>query len=207
MAEATSLVNLCTWPAGTRLVLRKERPHPGAQLRFTDIDGMRITAFITDTAPGVIPGQLAGLELRHRQHARVGMRITAFITDTAPGVIPGQLAGLELRHRQHARVEDRIREAKAAGLANLPCHGFDPNAAWLEIVLAAADLVSWAQLIGFTDTPELARCEIASFRYRVLHAAARITRSARQLRLRIDATWRWATAIATAWRRIRAAFP
>ncbi|ACC39855.1 transposase for insertion sequence ISMyma02 [Mycobacterium marinum M] len=174
VAEATSLVNLCTWPAGTRLVLRKERPHPGAQLRFTDIDGMRITAFITDTAPGVIPGQLAGLELRHRQHARV---------------------------------EDRIREAKAAGLANLPCHGFDPNAAWLEIVLAAADLVSWAQLIGFTDTPELARCEIASFRYRVLHAAARITRSARQLRLRIDATWRWATAIATAWRRIRAAFP
>ena len=67
--------------------------------------------------------------------------------------MPGQLAGLELRHRQHARVEDRIRQAKAAGLANLPCHGFDSNAAWLEIVLAAADLVAWAQLIGFTDTP------------------------------------------------------
>ena len=89
-----------------------------AQLRFTDIDGMRITAFITDTAPGAVPGQLAGLELRHRQHARV---------------------------------EDRIREAKAAGLVNLPCHGFDANAAWLEIVLAAADLVAWAQLIGFAD--------------------------------------------------------
>ena len=56
MAEATSLVNLSTWPAGTRLVLRKERPHPGAQLRFTDIDGMRVTAFITDTAPGPCPG-------------------------------------------------------------------------------------------------------------------------------------------------------
>lgn len=81
------------------------------------------------------------------------MRITAFITDTAPGGVPGQLAGLELRHRQHARVEDRIRQAKAAGLANLPCHGFDANAAWLEIVLAAADLVAWTQLIGFTDAP------------------------------------------------------
>jgi hypothetical protein len=84
-------------------------------------------------------------------------------------------------------------------LANLPCHDFQSNAAWLEIVLAAADLVAWAQLIGFTGTPELARCEIHAFRYRVLHVAARITRGARQLRLRIDATWRWAAAIATAW--------
>ena len=135
------------------------------------------------------------------------MRVTAFITDTAPGAVPGQLAGLELRHRQHARGEDRIREAKAAGLANLPCHDFDANAAWLEIVLAAADQVAWAQLIGFTDAPQLARCEINAFRYRVLHVAARVTRSARQLRLRIDATWRWAAAIATAWQRLRAAFP
>ena len=174
VAEATTLVNLSTWPARTRLVLRKERPHPGAQLRFTDIDGMRITAFITDTPPGAVPGQLAGLELRHRQHARV---------------------------------EDRIRQAKAAGLANLPCHDFQSNAAWLEIVLAAADLVAWAQLIGFTHAPELARVEIAAFRYRVLHVAARITRGARQLRLRIDATWRWAAAIATAWQHLRAAFP
>jgi hypothetical protein len=174
VAEATTLVNLGGWPAGTRLVLRKERPHPGAQLRFTDIDGMRVTAFITDTPPATVPGQLAGLELRHRQHARV---------------------------------EDRIRELKAAGLGNLPCHDFTANAAWLEIVLAAADLVAWAQLIGFTDTPELARAEIGTFRYRVLHVAARITRGARQLRLRIDATWRWATAIATAWQRLRAAFP
>ena len=89
-----------------------------------------------------------------------GMRVTAFITDTAPGAVPGQLAGLELRHRQHARVEDRIRETKAAGLANLPCDDFQSNATWLEIVLAAPDLVAWAQLIAFTDTPQLARCEI-----------------------------------------------
>jgi Transposase DDE domain group 1 len=100
------------------------------------------------------------------------------------------LAGLELRHRQHARVEDRVRELKATGLRNLPCQSFDANAARLEIVLAAADLVAWTQLIGFTDHPELARCEIAAFRYRVLHVAARVTRGARQLRLRIDATWR-----------------
>ena len=105
---------------------------------------------------------------------------------TPPGRIPGQAAGLELRHRQHARVEDRIREAKASGLRNLPCRGWDENAAWLEVVLTAIDLVTWTKTICFTDAPELARCEIATFRYRVLHVAARITRSARQTRLRID---------------------
>jgi hypothetical protein len=56
VAEATGLVNLSAWPAGTRLVLRQERPHPGAQLRFTDADGMRVTAFITDAGPGVAAG-------------------------------------------------------------------------------------------------------------------------------------------------------
>jgi Transposase DDE domain group 1 len=72
-------------------------------------------------------------------------------------------------------VEDRIRQAKATGLRNLPCNSFNANAAWLEIIMAATDLVAWAKLIGFTDHPELARCEIATFRYRVLHVAARIT--------------------------------
>ena len=133
-----------------------------------------------------------------------GHRITGFLTPD--GVIPGQLAGLELRHRQHARIEDRIRQAKATGLRNLPFHSFQANSAWLEIIMAATDLIAWAELIGFTEDPELARCEVETFRYRVLHVAARITRSARQLRLRIDATWRWTHAIATAWRRIRTAF-
>jgi hypothetical protein len=91
-------------------------------------------------------------------------------------VVAGQLGGLELRHRQHARVEDRIREAKATGLANLPCHRFDANAAWLQIVLAATDLVSWSKLVGFADQPDLANCESDTFRYRALHVAARTTR-------------------------------
>ena len=72
--------------------------------------------------------------------------------------------------------------------------------------MAAADLVTWCRLIGFSAQPSLARAEITTFRYRVLHVAARITQGARQLRLRIDATWRWAAVIATAWQRIRAAF-
>jgi hypothetical protein len=59
------------WPKGMRLIVRKERPHPGAQLRFTDADGMRLTCFATNT-PGTA---IAGLELRHRQRARCEDRI------------------------------------------------------------------------------------------------------------------------------------
>jgi hypothetical protein len=54
------------WPEGSRLILRKERPHPGAQLTLTDVDGRRSTVFLTGTGRDVIPGQAAGLEPRHR---------------------------------------------------------------------------------------------------------------------------------------------
>jgi hypothetical protein len=71
IAEVTDLAELSAWPAGARLILRKERPHPGAQLRITDAEGMRITGLLTNTTGG----QLADLELRHRRHARVEDRI------------------------------------------------------------------------------------------------------------------------------------
>lgn len=86
------------------------------------------------------------------------------------------------------------------------CREFNENQAWLETVLTAVDLICWTKQICFADVVELARCEIAAFRYRVLHVAARLTRSARQLRLRIDKTWRWAAQIAEGFDRLRAAF-
>jgi len=71
VAELTDLMDLTSWPAGMRVIVRKERPHPGAQLRFGDVDGMRITAFATNT----VRGQLPDLELRHRRRARCEDRI------------------------------------------------------------------------------------------------------------------------------------
>jgi hypothetical protein len=60
------------YPAGTRVIVRRERPHPGAQLdAFEERDGWRYTAFATDTRIG----QLAHLDARHRAHARVEDRI------------------------------------------------------------------------------------------------------------------------------------
>ncbi len=47
-AEITDRVDLPAWPGGSRLIVRRERPHPGAQLRFTDHDGYRFQAILTD---------------------------------------------------------------------------------------------------------------------------------------------------------------
>jgi hypothetical protein len=61
------------WPHGMRVIARRERPHPGAQLRLTDHNGWRITCFATNTrASG---WTLATLEVRHRQRARAEDRI------------------------------------------------------------------------------------------------------------------------------------
>jgi Transposase DDE domain group 1 len=59
------------WPAGTRAICRRERPHPGAQLSFTDEDGYRFQVFITNQQGG----RIERLEQLHRQHAVVEDRI------------------------------------------------------------------------------------------------------------------------------------
>ena len=59
------------WPDGMRVIARRERPHPGAQLRITHRDGWRITCFATNV-PG---GRLAEHERRHRLRARAEDRI------------------------------------------------------------------------------------------------------------------------------------
>jgi hypothetical protein len=58
-----------------RVIVRREKPHPGAQLRITDANGWRITAFATNTRPGGPGTQLPDLELRHRRRARAEDRI------------------------------------------------------------------------------------------------------------------------------------
>ena len=64
-------LDLSGWPPGTRAICRRERPHPGAQLTFTDHDGYRFQVFVTDQTAT----DIAALELRHRGHARIEDRI------------------------------------------------------------------------------------------------------------------------------------
>jgi hypothetical protein len=71
VAEITDTVDLSAWGDGVRLIVRRERPHPGAQLSFTDHDGYRFQAILTDQTDE----NIAAIERRHRQHAHVEDRI------------------------------------------------------------------------------------------------------------------------------------
>ena len=66
VCEITGQLDLSGWPSGSRVIIRRERAHPGAQLSFTDHDGHRFQAILTDQ-----PGQLAHVEREHRGRARV----------------------------------------------------------------------------------------------------------------------------------------
>jgi hypothetical protein len=72
VAELTDRLELTTWPEGTRVIARRERPHPGAQLNFTDHDGHRFLATLTD-----LDGDPVELERLHRARANTEDRIRA----------------------------------------------------------------------------------------------------------------------------------
>jgi hypothetical protein len=168
ICEITGLVPDGGYPTGTRFIVRRERPHPGAQLTLFDtIEGMRHQVIATDTPAGA-----------------------------------GSIQYLEARHRAHARVEDRIRTGKDSGFGRFPSRVFAINAAWLELALVGIDLLAWAQILLLDG--DLACAEPKKLRYRLLHVAARITRSGRQTRLRIARTWPWATDLADAFTRLAA---
>ncbi|MGN6332039.1 MAG: IS1380 family transposase [Motilibacteraceae bacterium] len=73
------------WPKGMRVIARRERPHPGAQLRLTDAEGWRITCFATTTRGA--GWTLPTLEVRHRQRARAEDRIRG-LKDTGMRNLP-----------------------------------------------------------------------------------------------------------------------
>ncbi len=74
VTELTELIELEAWPEQMRVIARRERPHPGAQLSiFDQHEGFRHQIFITDQTDT----NIAGLELRHRHRAHVENRIRA----------------------------------------------------------------------------------------------------------------------------------
>ncbi len=178
------------WPAGTRAICRRERPHPGARhkMSFTDHTGHRFQVFITNQ-PDPDPTTLDARHHAKRPHP-------------APpaGRASSATAALEVGHRAHARVEDRIRAAKATGLRKLPFADFDANDVWLTLVLVAQTLVAWAQALLLSGDLKVA--EPKTLRYRLWHTAARLVRHARRVILRFDHDWPWADALVAAFRRL-----
>jgi hypothetical protein len=136
--------------------------------------------------------------------AEDGWRYSLWVTNL-PASQRGWRAGpayIDAAHRVHARVEDAVRTGKDTGIGKFPSQAFALNQAWLAAALIAATLLAWLKLLAL-DGP-LARAEPKTLRYRILHTAARLTRSGRRRHLKIAATWPWAPAIITAWDRITA---
>ncbi len=101
-----------------------------------------------------------------------------------------------------ARVEDATRTGKDCGIGKYPSTSLAMNKAWQAAALTAATLLAWLRLLALGG--HLARAEPKTLRYRILHAAARLTRSGRQRRLKIHASWPWAGDIVTAWDQVSA---
>ena len=136
--------------------------------------------------------------------AEDGWRYTLWVTNL-PATLRGWRANpayIDAGHRVHARVEDGIRTGKDTGIGHFPSHDFTINSAWLAAALIAATLLAWLRLLALDG--DLARAEPKTLRYKILHAAAKLTRGGRRRHLRISANWPWADAIAAAWSMITA---
>ena len=125
-----------------------------------------------------------------------GHRFTAVLTDVAGD----DIVALDADHRARAHIEDRIKDAKDTGLANLPCGDFDRNAAWAAVVMVALTLVCWTQTLLLDG--ELALARPPTLRYRLWHVAARVAHHARRTFIHLDADWPWAAALQQAFQRL-----
>ncbi|MFI7548061.1 IS1380 family transposase [Actinoplanes sp. NPDC049599] len=150
LRESAGGDRLKSWPEGMRVIVRREKPHPGAQLSlFEELDGWRYQLLATNTPV------------------------------TTRGLL-GQIAVLEARHRAHARVEDRIRTGKNTGLGHFPSRSARINQAWIAAAAMACDLLAWLRLLCLTGPlaraePKTLRYRILHTSARIIHGQRRRT--------------------------------
>jgi hypothetical protein len=182
VADLTDLVDLSSWPAGTRLIVRRERAHPGAQLSlFDDIEGRRHTAHITNT--GTTTNNTDGTTTSEDDTTTSDDTPDRGNTASRRGAAPI----LELDHRQRGAAEDVIRDLKACGYDNWPSDDIVNNQTWAQLCAMAHNLLSRAQRLTLTTPYQQATPK--TIRQRLLHVAGRITPSGRVLHL--DQNWPW----------------
>lgn len=148
VADFTDLLrdagHLDGWPAQMRVIVRRERPHPGARVsqdRLDDVDGYRLTAFATNTARG----QLQHLELRHRRRARCEDRIRA-AKDTGLRNLP--LQGFDQNRIWCAVValaSDLTAWTQLLGFAATPARRWEPKRLRVRILQIPATLARHAR--------------------------------------------------------------
>jgi hypothetical protein len=150
---------LAAWPESMRVLARRERPHPGAQLTlFETRDGWRYTLWVTN-----LPAASRGWRSR--------------------------LPYIDAAHRVHARVEDRIRTGKDCGIGHFPSRSLAINTAWLTASLLAATLLAWLRHLALDgdlarSEPKALRYRVLHTAARLVRGARR-----RQLRIPAAWPW------------------
>jgi hypothetical protein len=179
VAEITHLMSRAgIWPPGLRFIARRVKPsrrHKKNMTAFEKKTGWKYSITCTNiplTGIGGVPGS---------QHPQF----------------------IDAVQRDHATVEtDGVRTAKAMGLRNLPSKTWQVNKGWVLAANIAADLTSWARLLGLHDQEELRSAEPDTLRYRLWHVPARLVRHARKRILKISPDWPWKEAFLTCWKRV-----
>jgi hypothetical protein len=129
------------WPPRMRVIARRERPHPGAQLRITDVHGWRITLFATNT-PG---GRLADLEVRHRLRARAEDRIRT-LKDTGLTNLPlHDFAKNEIWLELAALAYELLTWTQLLAWPDSPARSWEPKRLRLRLLSVAARLITTAR--------------------------------------------------------------
>lgn len=164
VAELTELVDLSAWPERTRLIMRREPLHPGAQHSL-----------------------FPSLEYRYWGH----------YTDQ-----DGDPVELDRTMRAHAHVELHIQRLKESGLCSFPFSDLAANRTWMQIVMMAADLVRWFQLLCLSGSWATALPK--ALRWGVFHAPGRLVHRARKRVVRILDGWPSADVLVDAYRHIAA---
>jgi hypothetical protein len=139
VAELTRYLpaTLTGWPKGMRIIARRERPHPGAQLRLTDEDGWRITCFATNTKGW----RLADLEVRHRQRARAEDRIRN-LKDTGLRNLPFHgFAQNQIWLEIIALAADLLVWTQTLAWHNLPARRWEPKRLRLRLLSVAGRII------------------------------------------------------------------
>jgi len=126
------------WPPGMRVIARRERPHPGAQLRLTDEDGWRITVFATNT----VGGRLADLEVRHRRRARAEDRIRG-LKDTGLTNLPLQaFAKNQIWLELACLAYELLTWTQLLAWPDQPARSWEPKRLRLRLLTVAARLIT-----------------------------------------------------------------
>ncbi len=191
-------INLNLFPPDAPIIVRVEYPSEGCQLRITDVDGRRVTAFVAGSA-----GQPQALDLRHRGRGRCEQRIKD-VKDLGFMAVP---------HHSFAANRVWMHAVILAGMLSTWAKLLDTEPGQLTAAKRTACLM---RRDGFSRRSEQARkAQQAArswwwlwspglFRTRVLSTAATVARHARQVRVHFGGHAPHAGLLATALARIRA---